>query len=184
MDQELPPTVIDKTLSPALVNILGILLMPILGVLTVIPHWLIWDQIALSALDVEFILIAIIPSIFIHEGLHGVGYRLGGAAWRDVKFGFQIKGLMPYAHCKVPLTVSGYRLGVALPALVLGVIPAVIGTATGNSALTAYGAMMIIAAVGDLILLVMLLPMRGNIYVQDHPSRPGFQVLPATNDCI
>jgi hypothetical protein len=39
--------------------------------------------------------------------------------------------------------------------------------------------MMIIAAVGDLILLVMLLPIRGDICVQDHPSRPGFQVLSA-----
>ncbi|MCC7452373.1 MAG: DUF3267 domain-containing protein [Anaerolineae bacterium] len=178
MDHELPPTIIDKTLSPALVNILGIVLMPILGVLAVIPYWLIWREMALSALDVEFIVIAIIPSIFIHEGLHWVGYRLGGAAWRDVKFGFQIKGLMPYAHCRVPLTAAGYRLGVALPALVLGAMPTIIGTATGSSTLTAYGAMMIIAAVGDLIVLAMLLPIPGNARVQDHPSRPGFQVLP------
>ncbi len=180
MDNQLPqPNVIDKTLSPTLVNILGILLTPILGLLTVMPYWLIWDEIALAALNVEFILITIIPSIIIHEGLHGLGYMFGGAARHDVKFGFQIKGLMPYAHCKIPLTVTGYRIGVALPGVVLGVIPAIVGTAAHNGALTAYGTIMIIAAVGDLIVLGLLLPMQGHIRVQDHPSRPGFQVLPA-----
>ena len=173
-------TVTDKTLPPLLVNVLGTLLMPVLGAAVLIPYWLVWHEIPLTrsgGFDSGLILLAMIPSIVVHELLHGVGYLLGGAKVGEVKIGFQLKYLMPYAHCRVPLSAAGYRFGVALPGLVLGIIPAVAAILMHNATLAIFAATMVIAAVGDLIILWMLIPVRGDVRVQDHPSKPGFQIL-------
>lgn len=170
-------TATDKTLTPLLVNVLGIILMPILGAAVLIPYWLVWREMPLKGFDSGLILLTLIPSVVVHELLHGVGYLLGGAKLGEVKFGFQLKYLMPYAHCRVPLSAAGYRLGVALPGLVLGIIPAIVAILAHNATLSIYAATMVSAAVGDLIILWMLIPVRGNIRVQDHPSKPGFQIL-------
>lgn len=178
MDKLAPPhEVIDKTLAPLLVNVLGIILMPILGAAVLVPYWLVWREMPLNGFDSGLLLLALIPSIIVHELLHGVGYLLGGAKLGEVKIGIQIKYLMPYAHCRVPLLAAGYRLGVALPGLVLGIIPAIGAVLTHNATLSIYAAAMIIAAVGDLIILWMLIPVPGDVRVQDHPTRPGFQLL-------
>jgi hypothetical protein len=172
--------VTDKTLAPLLVNVLGTLLMPVLGAAVLIPYWLVWREMPLTrsqGFDSGLILLALIPSIIVHELLHGVGYLIGGAKLGEIKIGFQWKHLMPYAHCRVPLSAAGYRLGVALPGLVLGIIPAVAAILAHNATLSIYAATMVIAAVGDLIILWMLIPVRGNVRVQDHPSKPGFQIL-------
>jgi hypothetical protein len=172
-----PHQVIDKTLTPLLVNVLGILLMPILSAAVLIPYWLIWREIPLNGFDSGLILVALIPSIVVHELLHGVGYVLGGAKLGEVKIGFQLKHLMPYAHCRVSLSAAGYRLGVALPGLVLGIIPAAAAILTRNPTLAIYAVTMVIAAVGDLIILWLLIPVHADVRVQDHPTKPGFQIL-------
>ncbi len=169
---------INKTISPGLVNTIGLILMFPIGLLTLIPYWLVWHEIALSGFNAVIILVALIPSVIIHEMLHGVGYLLGGAKIGEVKFGFLVRKLLPYAHCKVPLSAAGYRLGVALPGLILGVLPLIIGLLAHDPTLTVYAIAMILAAVGDLITLVMLVPVPNNARVQDHPSKPGFQILP------
>jgi hypothetical protein len=171
------PQIVDKTLTPLVVNVLGLLLMPVIIIMLLIPYWLIWHEIAFVRVDMQPILISLIPSILIHEVLHGVGYMLAGARRDQVKLGFQIKNLMPYAHCKVPLRTLSYAFGVILPGLILGVIPYIAGIVAHHQTLTVYAIMMILAAVGDLIMLVMLVAVPRDLYVQDHPTKPGFQVL-------
>ena len=168
---------IDKTLPANLVNIFGILLMIPIGLLTLLPYWCVWREIALFNFDAGVILISLIPSILIHEGLHGVGYMLGGAKFSEVKFGFLLSKLTPYAHCKIPLKASSYRIAVALPGLVLGILPLIWGLFAHSATITFYGVIMVIAAAGDLITLGMLFPIKNDLLVQDHPSKPGFQVL-------
>jgi hypothetical protein len=175
MDSILPPNAIDRTFNPTLVNLLGIVLMPILGSLIVIPYVLVWHEIPFQGFDPVFILVSLIPSTLVHELLHAVGYRLCGARWQDIKFGFLWKALQPYAHCKIPLGVWAYRFGGALPGIVLGVIPGIFGVALHNPTLTIYATAMFIAAAGDVLVLVALIPVRGR--VQDHPSKPGFMIL-------
>jgi hypothetical protein len=168
---------IDKTLPANLVNIFGVILMIPIGLLTLLPYWYIWHEIALLNFDASIILISLIPSILIHEGLHGVGYMLGGAKFSEIKFGFLLAKLMPYAHCKIPLKASDYRIAVALPSFILGVLPLIWGVFAHSATITFYGVIMIIAATGDLITLGMLFLIKNDLLVQDHPSKPGFQVL-------
>jgi hypothetical protein len=167
----------DKTMNPVAVNVLGLVLMIPITVLLAIPYWLAWKHIPFAGSNVIEILIALLPSIVIHELLHGVGYMLGGAKPDQVKFGFLVRSLMPYAHCKVPLRKWSYVIGVSLPGLILGVLPYLIGLLAHHPTLVAYGIFMILAAVGDLIILALLVTVPDHSYVQDHPTKPGFQVL-------
>jgi hypothetical protein len=96
---------------------------------------------------------------------------VGRVPWREVRFG--LKGLVVYAHCRVPMKASAYRVSVALPGVVLGVLPGLIGLIRGNGWLTVYGALMSIAALGDLIVLWLIRRVAGDTRVQDHPRAPG-----------
>jgi hypothetical protein len=71
----------------------------------------------------------------------------GGAPWAAVRV--ELRGLTIAAHCAVPLPAWSYRAAVALPGVVLGVVPAVSGLVSGAAWLTVYGAVMLGAAVGD-----------------------------------
>lgn len=178
------PAVSDKTLSPKFVNLVGsaITFGIMFGVLGL--HVLMWRKNPLDlyagerALPALLISLAVfLVSLVIHEGLHGIGYRMGGVAWSQIKFGVQWKALMPYAHCKAPMRAQAYGIAVALPGLILGVIPTLIGLAGGNEIITLFGAAMLAGAVGDMMILALLTTVRGNPLVQDHPTKPGFQVL-------
>ncbi len=176
-----PPAVIDKTLTPRIVNIVGTVLSLVILLVPLFIHQGIWGSNpinllgTLESLLIGFVIFAI--GIVIHEGIHGIGYRLGGAGSSDIHFGFQWKALMPYAHCKVPLQARRYALAVALPGLILGVIPCLIGWVTGSAVITLFGAVMLAGAVGDMLILGLLTTVKGAARVQDHPSKPGFQVI-------
>ena len=76
--------------------------------------------------------------VVVHELIHGISWMVfGRKPFRAIKFGFQLKTLTPYAHCTVPLPVNPYRLGAAMPGLLLGLLPALIAILTGNGALLA-----------------------------------------------
>ncbi|MBZ0281229.1 MAG: DUF3267 domain-containing protein [Anaerolineae bacterium] len=180
------PSVSDKTLSPKFVNLVGTvitfgIMLGLLGLYTLIwrknPLELYAGERALPALLISLIVFLI--SLVIHEGLHGIGYRMGGVAWSHIKFGIQWKALMPYAHCKAPMRAQAYGVAVALPGFILGVIPSLIGLTGGSDVITLFGAAMLAGAVGDMMILALLTTVRGNPLVQDHPTKPGFQVLMA-----
>lgn len=144
--------------------------------LSVVPHGYYWglpdeDLFPLSVLG------AMIGSIVIHEALHGLGYYWAGADRSDIEFGFSWSGLVPYAHCAVPLRANPYRVAGALPGLVLGVLPLVVGLGLGIWWLTAYAFLMLLAAAGDTLLLWIMRGVPGDAWTQDHPSEMGCLVL-------
>ncbi len=111
-----------------------------------------------------------------HELLHGLGFVLTGRVpWRQVQFG--VKWGLAYAHCKVPLSAWVYRVATALPGILLGLLPGLLGLLVGNAWLTVYGAIMSVAALGDVLILWLLRSVPGEARVLDHPSAPGCQVL-------
>jgi hypothetical protein len=176
---------IDKTLKPLFVNVVGSILTVVIIGLPVVLYGLIWRENALavytgasSVVTVTLLALAVFfVSIVIHEAIHGIGYRMGGVAWDEIKFGFQWKAMMPYAHCKAPMRAGAYKLAVALPGIILGLIPTIVGILIHGPWLTLYGAMMLAGAVGDMLILALLLPIQADVIVQDHPTKPGFQIL-------
>jgi len=120
----------------------------------------------------------LVASAVIHELLHAIGWTVAGRKpWRTIRFGFHWFSLSPYAHLTVPMAAGPYRVGVVLPGVVLGLIPAIVALVTGNGVWLAYGLTMILAAGADLVVLVLLLRVPGDRLVQDHPRRVGVVVL-------
>jgi hypothetical protein len=120
----------------------------------------------------------LLASIVVHEGLHALGFLIIGRARRaSVHFGIHRETLSPYAGCHEPLTAGAYRAAVALPGLVLGVVPVLLGLAGGTAWLTLWGAFMLVTAGGDLAVLLALRGVPSSAHVVDHPTRVGGLVL-------
>ena len=116
--------------------------------------------------------------IVVHELIHGITWALAGRIpLSQIKFGFQLQTLTPYAHCTVPLRLWPYRIGAAMPGIITGVLPALIGLSSGNGGLFMLGLFFIFAAGGDICILWTLRNVQKDALVEDHPERAGCFVL-------
>lgn len=172
----------DRTLPAEFVAVMGssIALGLLMG--TMGAYFIMWWESPISMLrgmslvGMALGLVVILIGIVLHEGLHAFGFLLGGGAPKHIKFGIMWAQGMPHAHCEVPLRVSSYRIALALPAFVLGVVPIILGFATHSVWLTGFGAVLLSAAAGDFMILWSLRSVHAQTLVRDHPTKPGFQI--------
>jgi hypothetical protein len=116
--------------------------------------------------------------VVVHELIHGLTWQWAAKKPRSaIKYGFQLKTLTPYAHCREPMPVNAYRLGVLMPGLLTGVLPAMLGILTGNFWMVLWGAVFILAAGGDLLIFWLIRNVIPTALVEDHPTRAGCYVL-------
>jgi hypothetical protein len=154
-----------------------IMIIPVL-LIYLIPFILIWDVNVLRSGWEPFyikLLPVLIPGVVIHELLHGIGWSFfvpGGM--KAVSFGIHWKYLAPYCHCKVPMKAKYYRIGSALPLLVLGILPAIIAVISGSGTLLLFGVLFTWTAGGDIISLFLMRKLEGNSLIHDHPHKMGF----------
>ncbi|MEJ2749206.1 MAG: DUF3267 domain-containing protein, partial [Anaerolineae bacterium] len=147
------------------------------------PYWLVGGRFTEWAARPWPILLALVGGILVHELLHAVGFVwVGKAPVTAVKLGFSWKGLAPYAHCRVPMRASAYRLAIILPGLVLGILPGMWGIVQRSLPLVLWGILMIVAAGGDLAVLLAIRHVPGAAWVRDHPTKAGCQVLKKNYD--
>jgi hypothetical protein len=113
---------------------------------------------------------ALVLSVALHELLHLAGYVwLGGAPIDAVHF--ELRGVAIVARCDVPLPARSYRAAVALPGLVLGLVPTLVGLGSGIAWVTLYGAVMLGASAGDVAVLWTLRKYRADEEVVDRSGR-------------
>jgi hypothetical protein len=172
----------DVSLSMQKVNIMAIPV-ALLPLLTVgLPFLLIWgsSRLIIGARELfhwYVFLPALVVGVVAHEVIHGMSWALlGGKPMASIRFGMQWKVLTPYAHCSEPMPASVYKWGAAMPAIVLGMIPAFFGLAIGNGGWVLFGILFLVAATGDFIVLWMIRNVPANILVEDHPQRAGCYV--------
>jgi hypothetical protein len=170
---------IDKTMSPRRANLIGGVLMLFVLAGFFISYSLLWGSERLVSVFERMwspFLPLLLFSIVVHELLHGLGFVLAGrVSRREIKFG--AKWGVAYAHCKAPLSARAFRVATALPGILLGLLPGLLGLLVGNAWLTVYGAIMSVAALGDVLILWLLRSVPGQARVLDHPSAPGCQVV-------
>ncbi|MBN2777036.1 MAG: DUF3267 domain-containing protein [Bacteroidales bacterium] len=74
-----------------------------------------------------------IGGVVLHEILHAITWGIfAKKGFKSIKFGFKIKYLTPYCHCKEALRVKHYKLGAAMPLIILGIIPSLYGIVFGD----------------------------------------------------
>lgn len=158
-----------------------ILLGPLIFLILKIYEWIYSPYgLAYILLDSKSLLllgITIIVLTIVHEILHGFTWSIFTPnGIKDISFGFILKYLSPYCTCKVPLKRWQYTLGVLMPLIVLGIIPTIIGLFAGIASITLIGALFIIGAGGDLVMIYLIMsykPERKEILVYDNPTKIG-----------
>lgn len=116
----------------------------------------------------------IIAGIFLHEGLHALFLLLfSNSKLKDLKAGINWINFTPYIHCKHAVPVSTYRISSAAPAVILGLIPVIIGIINGFFPLLFFGIIFIVTAGADILSIWKLRKAKGNYLASDHPDRAG-----------
>jgi hypothetical protein len=116
--------------------------------------------------------VVFIASVAVHEGLHVIGWMVfGNVPLSRIKFG--IESATPHVSTSVPMRAGAYRISVALPGLVLGVLPTAVSWLLGSGALVLFGSLMLITALGDLMILWLIRDVPAGRLVLDHPSEAG-----------
>lgn len=184
MDEPVQITRRDATVSPGKANAFAMLV----GLPLAIAAWFLfqmrWGYASTEGLF-EWIRqngilagLVILLGILLHEALHVAGWALfGKLAFKDFDFGFNAKALMPYAHVRNPMRVKAYRWGAALPGLLLGVLPLLIGFLTSDGRWFVFGLAFTLAALGDALILWLLRKEKPSAWVEDHPIDPGCIIL-------
>lgn len=160
------------------VNLYAFLLIIPITIVLLVPFILIWDyEIFESGREsfMDFFIPLIVGGIIIHELLHGVTWGIfAPKGMKSIKFGFKWKYLTPYCHCKEALRVKHYKIGSAMPLIVLGILPSIFAIIIGNGAILSFGIFFVWAASGDIIALFMLRKLDSDSYIFDHPDKMGF----------
>lgn len=179
-----PEVAYEATISMVTANVIALALLPVLLAVFLLPFRWLWEKplinwqelSSLAALAV--ILPAFLVGVAVHELLHAAGFVWAGKApISTVKFGILWRALAPYAHCRAPITAAAYRISLALPGILLGLVPGLLGLAIGAGWLLMWGVMMSVAAAGDLAVLLAIRAVSGDSLVLDHPSKAGCLVL-------
>lgn len=117
--------------------------------------------------------------IVAHELIHGLTWSLYAEHhFKDIEFGFMKEYLTPYCTCTTPLLKSHYIMGALMPCIVLGILPMAIGILLGSHFLFWTGIVMILAAGGDIMIVMKLLAYKSQsgaeeILIYDHPTQAG-----------
>ena len=115
--------------------------------------------------------------IVLHELIHGFAWMFAGKlSFKQMKFGFQVKTITPYAHCTVAIKKSAYVFGTVMPAIVLGIIPFFVSLVNGNGWIFLFSVLFTFAAVGDFLIIWLIRSVPWNALVEDHPENAGCYV--------
>jgi len=189
MEEELPEGYKREMLTIDIVkaNIFAILLAIPVALIYGIPYVLLWhNKIGAASQSsgnifhgVNMLIITgiMLLGIVVHELIHGVTWAIyAKRGFRSIRFGIMLKLLTPYCHCKEALQVKHYIIGAIMPAIILGLLPAIYGIATGDHGIVMFGGFFTIAAGGDFMIIHLLRNERMETMVQDHPSEAGCYV--------
>ena len=123
-------------------------------------------------------LLAIFLLIFIRQLIYGLSWQFfGNKKSNAIRYGINWKNMTPYTYCRVPIEVKAYKLGFAMPGIILGLLPAFIGIVTGNAVIFVFGLFGVLAAGVDILILWLIRNVKAGLLVEDHPTRAGCYVI-------
>ena len=130
-----------------------------------------------SGYSLIVLLAAFVVLIVVHELIHGLTWsRFTPNGFKDVEFGVMWSALAPYCACNAPLKKGPYILGALMPLITLGIIPLIVAFCIGSAPLLYIGALMVVGATGDILIVLKLLGHKSaatDVLLYDHPTEGG-----------
>lgn len=116
--------------------------------------------------------------IISHELIHALTFMLiTGKGFKAIEFSFIQKPFIPYVHYKEPISILAYRIGVAMPGILLGIVPSIVGLWIGNAYLTLFGIIFTGCSAGDFLILKATKGLNNDIKIRDLADHIGFEVV-------
>lgn len=172
----------EYTIPPPAAMMLALVTIPAALLFVFIPYQLRWGFLAprlpagRELLSLLGLLLVLGAGLFVHEVVHLAGYRLfGGVPLRALRLRFGGVPLAPQVACPVTIPAGAYRRMLLLPALLLGVLPALVAIVAGWWFLLIWGMWLLVAAGGDLAGLWAIRGLPDAAPVRAHPTRLGCQ---------
>ena len=130
-----------------------------------------------SGYSLIVLLAAFVVLIVVHELIHGLTWsRFTPNGFKDVEFGVMWNALAPYCACNAPLKKGPYILGALMPLVILGIIPLIVAFCIGSVPLLYIGALMVVGATGDILIVLKLLGHKStatDVLLYEHPTEGG-----------
>lgn len=127
-----------------------------------------------------FILILFIGDI-IHVLIQGLIWQLfGNNKSNTIRYGIRrtTRGSVSFqAYCKEPIELKTYKLGITIPGIILGLLPAVLGLFTGHSFVFVFGLFGILYSGEDILILWLLRNVEADCLVKTHSKKAGCYVI-------
>lgn len=167
----------DLTIDIGKANLFTIVLLIPLLIIGYGLFYLIHHSFRFSAINMMVDLILFLVLIVVHELIHGISWSIFTPNhFKDIEFGVLMSSLTPYCACLVPLDKKHYIFGTAMPLIVLGIIPMIVGIIIGSLSMLFLGILMTVSAGGDILIIRNLLQYKTNaddIVYMDHPTEAG-----------
>ncbi len=179
-----PRAVNERTVPLPVAMMLAFSIIPVAVIGLFIPFQLRWgltpprlpERWPVTALLAAFALL--LGGLLLREVVQLAGYRWIGRVPRgSARLAPGHAALGPRVRCDAPVPARAFRLILALPTLLLGVLPGVVAIVVGSWPLVLWGLWMIVACSGDLVALWAMRGLPPATPVRAHPSRPGCEVL-------
>ena len=117
--------------------------------------------------------------IILHEALHAfVALLWGRVPWSSIHFGVKWRPLMFYCHCDKPLKVNTFRILVLFPLIITTPIAGLIWWLDPSIWSLLLFSLTIAFCAGDVLMFFRIRQVENDKWIQDHPSEPGFYILP------
>ena len=175
----------DLTINMRKANWFAILLLIPLFVIGYGAFYLVNRSLGFGGLNIWFFLIGFVVLIVVHELIHGAVWSLFTPhRFKDIEFGIMRPYMSPYCTCLVPLKKAPYLIGTAMPLVILGILPMIVGIAIQNTNVLLLGIVMADAAAGDIMIMCRLLGYNSKaeeITYMDHPTEAGGVVFERAN---
>lgn len=164
-----------------------IITLPFIGILVGLNIYIWKEQNFLNELSslistnfIIFILILFIGYI-IHILIQGLTWQLfGNNKSNTIRYGIRrtTRGSVSFqAYCKEPIELKIYKLGITIPGIILGILPAVLGIITGHSFVFVFGLFGILYSGEDILILWLLRNIADDSLVKTHSKKTGCYVI-------
>ena len=171
----------ELTVGIVKANVYAILMALPLCLVTVIPFiWVNRGKLYFEGnplITMVLYVITLMVLVVVHELIHGLTWSIFAEnRFKSIEFGIMKEYMTPYCTCTVPLKKGAYIAGALMPLIILGIIPSVIAIFTGSFFLLAIGFVMILAAGGDIMIVLKLLTYKSDasdVLIYDHPTQAG-----------